>query len=441
MFEKEEALLKEMRTKTDMISVPFDELDDAITAGFQKAKKKKRPYPFRWAALAASLFIFTFITLIRVSPAFASYVSSIPGMEHVVEIIRYNKGLMSAAENDFVQEISVSDEKNGIVITLNSAIVDQRKLRIFYTIQNKSEKAEAGLKNVQLTSGTNNLNENAMISFGHTDETIAHNESKHSSIDFDFAEPMNHEDFKLNIVVKTQRPLSRAQEDTFQFEFKLDQDLVKEKMREIEMNNTVSVENQKITFKKLEITPLSAALYVEYDKENTMELFAFDDIRLTDEKGEPWSLFHNGLVGTEVSDTEDVIYLESNYFETPKELYLEFSRIRGVSKDYAEVIIDPVKHTVVKQPQDDVFSLIEVTANEVRFTYTEDREMSSMLINDVTDANGKSVYVHSSNEDFGDGKKRFSVRFDRRKAGFGPLTMKFIDYPGFIKEKTKINIK
>ncbi|MGX1194398.1 DUF4179 domain-containing protein [Metabacillus sp. SLBN-84] len=441
MFEKEEYKLKQIRTKTDMIAVPFDELDDAIMAGYQKAKTEKRPYSLKWAAIAASLFIFTFITLVRVSPAFASYVSSIPGMEHVVEIIRYNKGLMSAAENDFVQEIGVSDEKNGIVITLNSAIVDQRKLRIFYTVQNKSEKADVGLENVKLTSGTNNLNENAMFSYGHTDETIAHNESEHSSIDYDFAEPMNHEDFKLNIVVKTQRPLSRAQEDTFQFEFKLDQDLVKEKMREIELDKTVSVENQKITFRKLEITPLSAALYVEYDQENTMELFAFDDIRLTDEKGEPWSLFQNGLVGTEVSATEDVIYLESNYFETPKELYLEFSRIRGVSKNDLEVIIDPVKKTVVKQPQDNVFSLIEVSENEVSFTYTEDREMSSMLINDVTDANGKSVYVHSYNEDFGDSKKRFSVRFDRRKAGSGPLTMKFIDYPGFLKEKTKIKIQ
>ncbi|MGP1907055.1 DUF4179 domain-containing protein [Metabacillus sp. JX24] len=441
MFEKEEYKLKQIRTKTDMIAVPFDELDDAITAGYQKAKTEKRPYSFKWAAIAASLFIFTFITLIRVSPAFASYVSSIPGMEHVVEIIRYNKGLMSAAENDFVQEIGVSDEKNGIVITLNSAIVDQRKLRIFYTVQNKSEKAEIGLEKVKLTSGTNNLNENAMISYGHTDEMIAHNESEHSSIDYDFVDPMNHEDFKLDLVVKTQRPLSRTAEDTFQFEFKLDQDLVKEKMREIDLNKTVSVENQKITFRKLEITPLSAALYVEYDKENTMELFAFDDIRLTDEKGEPWSLFHNGLVGSEISATEDVIYLESNYFETPKELYLEFSRIRGVSKNDLEVIIDPVKKTVVKQPQDNVFSLIEVSENEVSFTYTEDREMSSMLINDVIDANGESVYVQSSNGEFGNGKKRFSVQFDRRKAGSGPLTMKFIDYPGFIKEKTTIKIQ
>jgi len=114
------------------------------------------------------------------------------------------------------------------------------------------------------------------------------------------------------------------------------------------MNQTVTIEDQKVTFKKIEIRPLSASLHVQYDAGNTMELFAFEDLKLVDEKGEPWSIYQNGLVGSEVSATEDIIYLESSYFEEPKELYLEFSKIRAMKKADLEVIVDPETNTVLK---------------------------------------------------------------------------------------------
>ncbi|MDR0136906.1 DUF4179 domain-containing protein [Metabacillus idriensis] len=441
MFEREESELTNLKKKTDQIKVPHDSLDDAIMAGFQKAKRKKKRPSIKWASLAAAVFIFVFITLIRVSPAFADYVSSIPGMEKMVEMIRYNKGLMSAVNNDFAQAIGVSDKHSGIEITLNSAIVDQKKLKIFYTVHNSAEKAESEIEKINLKSGSKNLNENAMFSYGHMGDQLGKDESSDWSIEYDFVEPMNHENFQLDLMVKTERPLSRPELDTFQFSFKLDQDLVKEKMKVIHINKSITVDNQDITFKKAEITPLTAALYVEYDKQNTMELFAFEDIQLTDEKGEPWSLFNNGLVGTEISRTEKVIYLESNYFEAPKELYLEFSRIRGIRKEDLEVIVDPAENIVLKQPQDDVFSTIEVLKDEVAFTYNEDREDTIMFINNLTDASGADVYVSTSSSETETGEKRFAVQFDRSKINKGPLSMKFIDYPDYIEKETKIRIK
>lgn len=441
MFEREESELTRLKKKTDQIKVPYDSLDDAIMAGFQKAKRKKVRPSIKWASLAAAIFIFVFITLIRVSPAFADYVSSIPGMEKMVEMIRYNKGLMSAVNNDFAQAIGVSDKHSGIEITLNSAIVDQKKLKIFYTVHNSAEKAKAEIEKIHLTSGSKDLNENAMFSYGHMGEPLGKDESSDWSIEYDFVEPMYHENFQLDLMVKTERPLSKPKLDTFQFSFKLDQDLVKEKMKVIHINKRITVDNQGITFKKAEITPLTAALYVEYDKQNTMELFAFEDIQLTDEKGEPWSLFNNGLVGREISGTEKIIFLESNYFEAPKELYLEFSRIRGIRKDDIEVIVDPAENIVLEQPQDDVFSSIEVLKDEVVFTYDEERENTSMLINNLTDASGADVYVTSSSSETETGEKRFAVQFDRSKIKQGPLSMKFIDYPGYIEKETKIRLK
>ncbi|TDL80288.1 DUF4179 domain-containing protein [Peribacillus frigoritolerans] len=443
MFEREESELTNLKKKTAQINIPHESLDDAIMAGFQKAKRKKKRPSIKWASLAAAVFIFTFITLVRVSPVFAEYVSSFPGMEKMVEIIRFNKGLMSAVENNFAQEIGVSDEHSSIKITIDSAIMDQRKLKIFYTIHNQSEKAKVKIKNMELHSGSADLTQNAFFTSGHIDEELAKNKSSDWSMEYDFSEPMNKEDFQLKLEVHTKRPLSRPEAAVFQFSFHLDQDLVDEKMKVINIDQTVTVQKQKITFKKAEITPLSAALQVQFDKNNTMELFVFEDLRLVDERGEPWSIYHNGLVGKEISASEDMIYLESNYFEQPKELYLEFSKIHAVKKSDLVVIVDPETNTVLKRPQDDVFSKIEVLKNEVSFAYYEEKEASSMFINEVTDANGVNMSGSSSDEgpSSDTGEKRFAIQFDRSKITKGPLSMKFVDYPGYIEKKTRIQIK
>jgi hypothetical protein len=81
--------------------------------------------------------------------------------------------------------------------------------------------------------------------------------------------------------------------------------------------------------------------------------------------------------------------------------------------------------------------------NEVSFTYYEDREATSMLMNEVTDANGVSLSTSSSGEGTTSdkGEKRFAIQFDRDKTTNGPLSMRFVDYPGYIEKKTRIQIK
>jgi len=434
------ALLKE---KMDSVAIPNELLDDAIMNGFHKAKKRKRTPSIKWASIAAAVFIFTFITFIRVSPAFASYVSSFPGMEKMVELIRFNKGLMSAVENDFAQEVGVSDEHNGIKITIDSAIVDQKKLKLFYTVHNKADDAKIEVGLPKLTSGNLNLNENASFSSGHIEEVLPKKKSSDWSIEYDFAEPMNYEEFLLEMTVKSKQDNSKSEENTFKFSFLLDQELVAEKMKVIDINQIVTIQDQKMTFRKIEIRPLSASLHVQYDKGNTMELFAFEDLKLVDEKGERWSIYHNGLVGREISETEDIIYLESSYFNQPQELYLEFSEVRAMKKSDLEVIVDPETNTVLQSPKDGVFRKVEVLDNEIAFTYYDKRDKMSSLLYGVKDANGVELSSSSSSANLDDvtGEKQFAIQFDRDKITKSPLTMTFVDYPSVIEGKTNVKIK
>ena len=57
----------------------------------------------------------------------ANAVASIPGMEKFVDFIRDDKGLASAIENEYYQELNISSEKEGVTLTLDGVLADERR--------------------------------------------------------------------------------------------------------------------------------------------------------------------------------------------------------------------------------------------------------------------------------------------------------------------------
>ena len=90
VFDEEEKKLAKWKEMIDKTDVPQAELELAIKQGFQRAKNaprvNKRPYVKRgvWSAIVAAVLLITVVTSIRVLPAFANAVASIPGMKKIV---------------------------------------------------------------------------------------------------------------------------------------------------------------------------------------------------------------------------------------------------------------------------------------------------------------------------------------------------------------------
>ena len=51
----------------------------------------------------------------------------------------------------------------------------------------------------------------------------------------------------------------------------------------------------------------------------------------------------SGISGRGVGEFEQIIFLQSNYFEKPKELYLRINKLQALNKDEKTVIIDTEK--------------------------------------------------------------------------------------------------
>lgn len=441
MFEKEEKKLEAIGERYQEFPVPDERLEEAIMKGFQQAKAaspKKRFIKRSWLpGIAAALLLLGFLTSIRVSPAFAHYVAEMPGMEKLVDLIRYDKGWISAVENDYMQPLGISREKNGIRVTLDGAIRDERGLVVFYTVESE-EKQVLHTNSIHITGIDG---EELPVSFSgsgdssYTDEPV---KSVNGTADYLFSEDLKGKEFKAEAEVKTKNGT-----ETFEINFSVENPKVKKKV--YPLNQTVSIEGQKITFKDIAIYPLRVAIHVAFDPENSKKIFALEDLRLVDENGEAWSGIANGVSAQEIKENEHIIYLQSNYFKEPKELYLVLNKVMAVDKEDAEVVINTETNEIVKQPKGNKLSGAVLNGRDLSVQVRAGEEYNHQLFAAAKDAEGRDLGGGSTfYQSGGDGLyKEFGVSLSEADpANYkNPISLELSAFPSWIEGEVKIKLE
>ncbi|MEW9121548.1 MAG: DUF5643 domain-containing protein, partial [Thermotaleaceae bacterium] len=225
------------------------------------------------------------------------------------------------------------------------------------------------------------------------------------------------------------------------------------------IDKTVEIQGQRIYFDTLIIYPTRMVLDVKYDERNTIKLFDFEGLKITDEKGE-WLTISNGMSASIIDDYSKKIYFQSNYFNKPKEIYLEWEAIRGLDKDKLEVIVDLDKQELLKNPDNKLLFDGMYFLNG-RAGKGENKEI---LFKFLLEKNDGMPYMHYQilEGSFYDvtGKKiesmgystSTSVKNDKVYEEIGyhipadvniksPITFKIIDYPNRIKIPHRLKIK
>lgn len=130
-FDALEERLNVRKTEYETIPVP-DAAFQAVQSGIRQAARKRKSR-LRWymSSISAAALILLFTGCIRVSPAFASFVEQLPGMEGVVSMIRQDKGLMMAIDQSLLQKVGVTDEHDGASVTVEGIITDESRMVIF----------------------------------------------------------------------------------------------------------------------------------------------------------------------------------------------------------------------------------------------------------------------------------------------------------------------
>ncbi|MFS0576496.1 DUF4179 domain-containing protein [Sporosarcina sp. 179-K 3D1 HS] len=432
----EEEKLEKWKEEIMEQRIPEDRLQAAIRMGFERAKRKKRKKRLTgkkgfWSAIVAAVMVVAFVTSIRVSPAFANAVASLPGMDKIVALIADNEGLQSAIRHEHYQVVGVTDEAAGVRATVEGIIADQTNLVVFYTLE--LEGARGFIEKFELTGANGEDLDWGSMSHNYDDQydkSVSMN-----ALEISFQGPLPTKDVVLEIKVMD----GYGEELSLKLPFTIESDV---EDRKYAVNETVMVAGQSITIRNVVISPVRTAIEVELDPANTMEIFGFEDLRIVDEKGRVWSSIQNGVTasGTQEEPNRHTFYLQSNYFEEADHLYLQFGRLMAMEKEETTVVIDTERQQLLRQPKDARFSNLRIENGTMQFDFRGEKGfIHTPLSIDFIDADGKEYTLEWWT---GVGEAGIPLRMGLPNKPFAnPLTFTIQGYPSYISGDVNLKLR
>jgi hypothetical protein len=325
-FEGLEQRLDARKTEYETMPVPDAAAYQAVQAGIRQARKRKSRLRWYMSSISAAAIILVFTGCIRVSPAFASFVEQLPGMEGIVSMIRQDKGLMMAIDQSLLQKVGVTDEHNGASMTVDGIITDESRMVIFYTIKGMKD-PEKGNYDIDLLD---EHDKNLPVGFGYSSPKPTSDENVYENmIDVIFTDEASPPD-ELSVVIKARG----ANPHEWKVTFPIDKTLTKGMKKVIPINQTLTVDGQLIDVKQATLYPTRLVLDVKFDPKNTKKIFGLNDLQLVDERGRAWR------TDTATGEDDRSIYFESMYFSEPKKLTLQGSGFSGLDKEDLDLVLD-----------------------------------------------------------------------------------------------------
>ncbi|MFD1031622.1 DUF4179 domain-containing protein [Metaplanococcus flavidus] len=442
MYENEEKKLNDFKDRLQQIPLPLEAADGAIIQGLERAKREKMQKRVTrkrtlWSLAAVALLVLTLAATIRVSPAFANAVASIPGMEKFVELIQNDKGLNAVFENDYYQPIGESQTVGSATLTIDGVILDESGMNIFYTIQSAVEMEDIVID----TPVLENQQEIPLggISYNHP---VTQEDSPKIYTDilgFNFQEPMKFDslDFILDLKVTVD-----GEDFDFSMPFTVPENV--EPSVTYDMHQEVEVEGQKFSVEEVTVHPLRVGIKISFDPNNTKKILQFEDMRLEDENGEVWGSILNGLSATgDIDEGEMIFYLQSNYFEAPDELYLRINKMQAVDIEDSYFLVDTDKNLLLHSPKDGRLELIQSSRTGFEMTLKIDSEdgFPYGLDRKISDTNGEPMVMqYSGLSSPQEGVQSISIGFEGN--GYAnPVRVDLFAYPNYINGDVKIELK
>lgn len=173
-------------------------------------------------------------------------------MEKIVELIRHDKGIMTAIEHDYYEPIEVSEKKNGMEVVIDGAIVDEHGLVLFYTINSEKKQTEIMMENVVLKNMKGEEVKYGSHSFGTPHYSEKGEKTFNGTIEYFFENPFAERELQLEIELKG---------DTYNLPFTLKGEIKAKKTYAI--NQTVTIEGQKIHLVEATVYPLRVGVHVK----------------------------------------------------------------------------------------------------------------------------------------------------------------------------------
>ncbi|MDT9721150.1 DUF4179 domain-containing protein [Paenibacillus sp. ClWae2A] len=427
-FDTLEERLNARKTEYETMPVP-DTAYQAVQSGIRQAARKRKSR-LRWymSSISVAAFLLLFTGCIRVSPAFASLVEQLPGMEGIVSMIRQDKGLMMAIDQSLLQKVGVTDEHDGASVTVEGIITDESRMVIFYTMKGMINSEKYNYDIDLLDENGKNL----PVAFSYASPKPASESGVYEDkIDISFTESLPPQELTLVFKKRGKEPNNK-----WKVTFPVDHSLTKDMKNTIPVNQTMTVDGQRIHVKQAVLYPTRLVLDIEYDRNNTKKIFGIRDLQLVDEQGRAWRTDSSSIGGSGSS-----VFFESMYFSTPKKLTLQGSGLSVVDKDELVISIDPSSGEVQGGPSSLKLLKSSVQGKNLilEFTIADAQNATSGLsFTNIEDSKGNPFDIN----EVGWSPSVFEARvvIKNGAAAKGNLTMEIFSYPDQIRAPFSIEI-
>lgn len=416
----------------DKIKIPQDALDQAVRQGARKAKQRRSNRRVLWPTLVSVALIVLFVTSIRVSPAFASAVSQLPGMERIVAYVQGedDRGLLSVVQNDYYQALGISQEVNYKTLTIDGVIPDEQGMVVFYTIES-AEGVEFRGEALKIYAEGQNLPSSYTYNNPDAQKAGRFEDTAH----FHYGDPV---DVTMrNYTFEVQ--LKDAKETTFSIDFELPKAMKPSKV--YTLNHDIEVDGNVLHFKEAIVSPRKVGITLSYDANNPDTIYFIEKMELRDQKGEVWDTIQNGLSGTFNEEmTERTYYFQSSYFDEPEQLTLFIDRIQALPKGNDYMLINFEERQVIYTPPYADFDVSLIGDNALSFTLKQINEtFSHGMIGNAVDETQKQVTIKSESFATYDGRHHIDVQFDTKTFN-GETRIEFGAYPHYLDGSAEIQI-
>ena len=329
------------------------ELAGTVDRARARARRKRRGKRLGIPLASLGGVAAAFVVLVNCSTPFAMACRRVPFVRELAQAVALRPSLKAAFENDYVQPVGQSQTQNGITATVESLIVDQTSLNVFYTL------SWAGDTWLDITPDL--LDENGEPpagSRGAAWEDPGETEEHWRLATFYFDGADLPEELQLVLEVSDSgrdkvtnqlaaptyapvdsSPWPDAESSApspvlaeFTFPLTIDPSLLGPG-RTVEVRQWVELDGQRLYLDQLTIDPTRMELTLEADPDNTAELRSLDCYALDgagNRYGKPSITYGGG----------EAIQLESCYFSENQDLTLYIEEAKWLDKDRTSFTLD-----------------------------------------------------------------------------------------------------
>ena len=437
MSNKTENKLTTWKKEIDEKDVPHKKLDDAILTGFNRAKNEKSPSEFNYKVVFGLTALFLFLvgcvaTIWIINP----------------ELLADNKGLQDAMNYEYYQEINETKTVNGMKVTIQGAIPDEKGFALFYTIETDKKYQALSMDHFEIMDVLGNEIEWSSMSYGTPNFSEKGKKKFEGKIEVFSVDGLSDFDFVTSFELRPQSVggvENKISGEWFEISFSIDEKKIAPKV-EYALNNEVLLGEQKILFEKMIIYPLRAELMIGFDEMNSKKILDFPDLKMVDEAGEERGKIINGTNMSFLNEegNKQIIYLQSNYFIDTEELYLSLNKIQALDKDELNVVVDIDEEKIVQQPASKKFTDFNVRGRHLEFTMKHGEEFPFGPFAYVLDEKGNEMDVLSSGMSQyldGDNMGKYFVEIKGLSRMTGRLVLPLSFYPEWVEAEEEIRIK